>query len=94
MQLIDICYVFLERIWIKGKLMSFHLIMPDQDGYSLIRQVRQMEVNPSNAITAIALTAFAKEEDQQQAITAGFQRHLAKPINPYKLVAVIASLVQ
>lgn len=68
--------------------------IPEQDGYFLIQQIRQTEVNPSNAIAAVALTAFAKEEDQQQALSAGFQCHLTKPVNPYELVATIASLVQ
>lgn len=67
--------------------------MPGQDGFHLIQQVRQLEANQDKGIPAIALTAFAKEEDQQRAIAAGFQRHLAKPVNPYELVTVVASLV-
>ncbi|MBD1821127.1 response regulator [Cyanobacteria bacterium FACHB-DQ100] len=67
--------------------------MPEQDGYNLIRKVRQLEPDPNNAIPAIALTAFAKAEDQQQALSAGFQRHMAKPVNPYDLVAMISSLI-
>lgn len=63
--------------------------MPDVDGYMLIRQLRQRSKVP-----AIALTAYAGEYDQQQAINAGFQDHLAKPVEPEKLVEAIANLVQ
>ncbi|MBD3883676.1 response regulator [Phormidium tenue FACHB-886] len=67
--------------------------MPEKDGYFLIQQVWQLETDLNTPILAIALTAFAKEEDRQRAIAAGFQRHLTKPINPYELVAIIANLV-
>ncbi|MBD2081387.1 response regulator [Leptolyngbya sp. FACHB-17] len=67
--------------------------MPEKDGYDLIRKIRQLETDQNNLIPAIALTAFAKAEDQQQALSAGFQRHMAKPVNPYDLVAVITSLI-
>lgn len=67
--------------------------MPEKDGYYLIRQIRQLEADQTHITPAIALTAFAKEEDQQRAIAAGFQHHLAKPIDPYNLVAAIASLL-
>lgn len=68
--------------------------LPGQDGYALMRQIRQLEAESRDRVLAIALTAFAKEEEQHQAITAGFQRHLAKPVNPYELVAAIANLVK
>jgi PAS domain S-box-containing protein len=66
--------------------------MPDEDGYSLIRRVRSLQSVPKRQMPAIALTAFAKEEDQQEAIEAGFQRHLSKPISPDELSAAISSL--
>jgi len=62
--------------------------MPDVDGYMLMRQVRQ-----HSRIPAIALTAYAGEYDQQQALAAGFQDHLAKPVEPEKLVQAIANLI-
>ncbi|PIG91875.1 ATP-binding protein [Gloeocapsopsis sp. IPPAS B-1203] len=62
--------------------------MPDVDGYMLMRQVRQR-----SRIPAIALTAYAGEYDQQQALAAGFQDHLAKPVEPEKLVQAIANLI-
>ncbi|HAX76546.1 MAG TPA: ATPase, partial [Cyanobacteria bacterium UBA11372] len=66
--------------------------MPDQDGYSLIRQVRDLEQQRGENIPALALTAYAAEQDQKQALDAGFQMHLAKPIDPAELVTVVAEL--
>jgi PAS domain S-box-containing protein len=66
--------------------------MPDEDGYSLMRRIRTLPSPEKRRIPAIALTAFAKEEDQQEATAAGFQRHLSKPINPDDLIEVVASL--
>nr|WP_268890153.1 response regulator [Gloeocapsopsis dulcis] len=63
--------------------------MPNIDGYMLMRQVRQR-----SRVPAIALTAYAGEYDQQQAMTAGFQDHLAKPVEPEKLVQAIANLIK
>jgi CheY-like chemotaxis protein/two-component sensor histidine kinase len=68
--------------------------MPDEDGYSLIRIIRTLNSEQKRQIPAVALTAFAKEQDQQEAIAAGFQHHLAKPVNPDKLIEIIASLAK
>ncbi|MDV2991579.1 MAG: Sensor histidine kinase RcsC [Chroococcidiopsis sp. SAG 2025] len=69
--------------------------MPEEDGYSLLRQVRsQTAARGGEPIFAIALTAFARESDRQSAIAAGFQRHLAKPVVVAELVAAIANLIQ
>jgi CheY-like chemotaxis protein/anti-sigma regulatory factor (Ser/Thr protein kinase) len=65
--------------------------MPGMDGYALIRQIRQLP-EPVKLIPAVALTAYAGEVDQQQAIDAGFQIHLAKPVEPEAITAVIARL--
>lgn len=65
--------------------------MPDFDGYMLMQQVRSLELEQKK-IPAIALTAYAGELDQQQAIAAGFQMHLAKPIEPEKLIDAIVAL--
>ena len=67
--------------------------MPDIDGYMLIKQVRQLPPKQGGLIPAIALTAYAGELNQQQAIEAGFQRHIAKPTEPYELVKAIVALV-
>ncbi len=66
--------------------------MPEEDGYSLIASIRQMETGTSH-VPAIALTARTRPEDVSQALAAGFQMHLAKPIDSVRLVESIASLV-
>jgi CheY-like chemotaxis protein len=64
--------------------------MPGEDGYDLIRQVR---ANPATkGIPAAALTAFARPEDRRRSLLAGFQTHVAKPVDPAELTAVVASL--
>ncbi len=68
--------------------------MPDEDGYALIRKVRARTRDASGLIPAAALTAFAREEDRQLALAAGFQLHLAKPIDGPALVAAVASLAR
>ena len=65
--------------------------MPDIDGYELIRRVRKSSAAPN--IMAIALTAYARAEDRQRALLAGYQMHLAKPVDPRELIAGIASLL-
>ena len=65
--------------------------MPEMDGYRLLQQIRLLE--SARQIPAIALTAYAGELDRQQAIVAGFQQHIPKPINPEELVKAIACLL-
>ncbi|MEG4280983.1 ATP-binding protein [Microcoleus sp. MON1_C1] len=66
--------------------------MPDEDGYSLIRKLRQVEAQRGGRLPAIALTAYARNDDRQQSLLAGFQMHLTKPVDAAELVAVVASL--
>ena len=66
--------------------------MPDQDGFDLIREIRGRGLG-SRDLPAIALTAFARTEDRRRAMLAGFQVHVAKPVDPDELTAVVASLV-
>ncbi|MEG4507524.1 ATP-binding protein [Microcoleus sp. F6_B4] len=66
--------------------------MPDEDGYSLIRKLRQLEAQRGGRLPAIALTAYARNDDRQQALLAGFQMHLTKPVDAAELVAVVTSL--
>ncbi len=66
--------------------------MPGQDGYALIRAVRSLESVGGRPTPAAALTAMAREEDRKQALMAGFQAHLAKPIDPLALLALVAAL--
>jgi signal transduction histidine kinase/ActR/RegA family two-component response regulator len=65
--------------------------MPGQDGYDLIRRVRALPGDAAN-LPAAALTAYARAEDRHRALNAGYSRHLAKPVEPSELVAVVAAL--
>jgi PAS domain S-box-containing protein len=67
--------------------------MPDEDGYELIRKVRQTEASTGGRLVpAVALTAYARVEDRVRALSAGYQMHIAKPAEPAELAVVIASL--
>jgi PAS domain S-box-containing protein len=66
--------------------------MPGEDGYALIRQIRKGDAGIGQDIPAIALTAYARSEDRQRAILSGFQMHIAKPVEPAELIAMVASL--
>jgi PAS domain S-box-containing protein len=66
--------------------------MPQQDGFSMIRRIRQLSPDRGGLVPAIALTAYAREEDRAEALAAGFQAHLAKPVEPAELTAVLVSL--
>ncbi len=67
--------------------------MPDMDGYELMRLLRKGNT-PNKRVAAVAVTAYARPEDRQRSLLAGFQMHLAKPIEALELVAGIASLLQ
>ncbi|MEH2198611.1 ATP-binding protein [Nostoc sp.] len=67
--------------------------MPETDGYMLMRQVRALQAKQAKQIPAIALTAYAGEINQQQALESGFQKHLSKPVEPEELVNAIATLI-
>jgi len=70
------------------------LAMPGEDGYSLIRALRCFPPDRGGRIPAIALTAYAREADRQRALSAGFQMHLVKPIEPRQLVSAVAHLAR
>ncbi|MEH2322462.1 MAG: response regulator [Nostoc sp.] len=67
--------------------------MSEQDGYTLIRRLRSLEPEKGGRIPAIALTAYTREEDRLEALKAGFQQHLSKPIDPTKLIAMVADVL-
>jgi PAS domain S-box-containing protein len=67
--------------------------MPGVDGYTLIRRVRTVDDPRKSEVPAVALTAYARLQDRTEAIRAGFQNHLPKPVEPAELLAVIHSLV-
>jgi CheY-like chemotaxis protein len=71
------------------------IAMPDDDGYTVLKKVRALEAKQgigADQIPAIALTAYARAEDRLRALQAGFQMHVAKPVEPTELAVVIASL--
>jgi PAS domain S-box-containing protein len=70
------------------------IAMPDEDGYQLIRRIRALQPAERASIPAAALTSLAREEDRQQALQAGFQLHLAKPIGSWALVRAVVNLTQ
>jgi len=66
--------------------------MPGEDGYKLIREVRALPPEAGGLIPAVAMTAFAREEERRQVLLAGYHRHLAKPIDAPRLVAIVSEL--
>ncbi|WOD40071.1 PAS domain S-box protein [Nodosilinea sp. E11] len=66
--------------------------MPDMDGYTLIQQIRRLPTEQGGQIPAIAVTAYARADDQQRALDYGFQKHLSKPIEPDQLLRAVADL--
>jgi PAS domain S-box-containing protein len=68
--------------------------MPEEDGYELIRRLRKLPIKEGGRIPAIALTAYARVEDRMNALRAGYQMHVPKPVDLAELVAVAASLVK
>ena len=66
--------------------------MPDEDGYELIRMIRELPANQGGDVPAVALTAYARAEDRLRVLRSGYQMHLAKPLEMAELVAVVASL--
>jgi CheY-like chemotaxis protein len=67
--------------------------MPVEDGYSLMRRVREWERETGGYIPAVALTAYGRVEDRVRALRSGFQIHVAKPVDPAELAIVIASVI-
>jgi PAS domain S-box-containing protein len=68
------------------------IAMPEEDGYSLIRRVRALDASAGGRTPAVAVTAYARLSDRVRALSAGFQSHLAKPVEPVDLATVVANL--
>jgi CheY-like chemotaxis protein len=68
--------------------------MPEMDGYTLIGKLRAMSTEDGGRTPAVALTAFARSEDRRQAMLSGFDVHVAKPVEPSELVAVVSRLAR
>ena len=68
--------------------------LPDEDGYSLIRQIRRREKEHGGFLPAVALTGYARADDRDRALAAGFQAHVPKPVFPAELIGAIADVIQ
>jgi CheY-like chemotaxis protein len=68
------------------------LEMPGEDGYSLIRKVRERPREQGGEVPAAALTAYARTEDRLHSLRAGFHRHVPKPVQPDELAEIVATL--
>jgi PAS domain S-box-containing protein len=66
------------------------IAMPEEDGYGLIAKVRSLDGGGQSSIPAVAITAYAKEEDRERALASGFQIYLAKPVELSELISVVA----
>ena len=74
----------------RPRLIISDIGLPGEDGYAFMRDVRARD--PKRQIAALAVTAFARPEDRQQALEAGFDEHLPKPVDPDKLLELAAKL--
>jgi signal transduction histidine kinase len=78
---------------LRPDLLISDIAMPDEDGYALIQSVRSLPPERGGATPAIALTAYAREEDRAKALAAGYQAHMSKPVEPEELIELAARVV-
>jgi CheY-like chemotaxis protein len=79
------------RNW-KPDVLVADIGMPEEDGYALIRRVRSRPADDGGQVPAVALTAYARPEDRLRILSAGFQLHVSKPVEPSELIRAVASL--
>jgi CheY-like chemotaxis protein len=79
---------------VKPDVVVSDLAMPDQDGFALLKEVRSLPIDQGGNTPAIALTAYVRAEDRAQALAAGFQAHIAKPVDPQKLAGAVHQCVR
>jgi CheY-like chemotaxis protein len=79
------------RQW-KPEVLISDIGLPDVDGYEFIRRIREYERPLGQKVPAVALTAFARIEDRVKSLAAGYQMHVAKPVEPAELLTIVASL--
>ena len=84
---VEAAFVALDRV--RPSVIVADIGLPGEDGNSFIRRVRAHHVAALRAIPAIAVTAYATAADRTAAMTAGFQRHLSKPVDPADLVVAV-----
>lgn len=78
----------------KPDVLISDIAMPDQDGYALMREVRKLPPESGGLIPAIALTGYAGDRDKAATFAAGYQEHLAKPIEPSDLINAVEALIK
>lgn len=86
------CLACVSELWPDVLIMDIG--MPEMDGYTLIGKLRALSPEQGGRTPAVALTAFARSEDRRQAMLAGFDVHIAKPVEPSELVAVVSRLAR
>jgi PAS domain S-box-containing protein len=77
----------------KPDLLVSDIGMPDEDGYVMIQKLRALPADEGGQLPAVALTAFASPADREKALASGFQRHLAKPVEPVELAKIVARVL-
>src|SRR5262249_40685732 len=82
----------LQRL--KPDVLVSDIQLADEDGYALIRKVRALGAERGGQVRAAALTAYARSEDRARALRAGFQAHVAKPVDVNEVVSVVAKLAE
>jgi len=80
--------------WIRPDVLVSDLAMPDEDGYSLIRNLRAIEREIGRETPAVALTAYVRVQDRARAEAAGFNVFVEKPVDPQELIAVLAGIAE
>jgi CheY-like chemotaxis protein len=81
------------REWVPDVLVA-DIEMPGEDGYSLIRKIRELEPARGGRVPAVAVTAYGRAEDRVRTLSAGFSMHVPKPIDPSEFVTVVATLAR
>jgi PAS domain S-box-containing protein len=79
------------RSW-KPHVLVSDIEMPGEDGYSLIRKIRELAGSDGGQIPAVALTAYGRPEDRVRSLSAGYSMHVAKPVDPVELGVIVANL--
>jgi signal transduction histidine kinase/CheY-like chemotaxis protein len=85
-----------EKEWQRGwpDVLLCDVGMPADDGYELVRRVRAVEREQGRRLPAVALTAYARRQDRERALGAGFDAHVPKPVEPAELIRLLAGLAR
>ena len=78
---------------LRPDLVLSDIAMPGRDGYAVLSEVRQIERTLGRRVPVAAVSAYARAEDRQRAIAAGFDQYLAKPVDPAALASTVKALV-